>query len=237
MRRVTGQAAGTACRRCRAPRRRHRGRGRPPRRARAMTCSSYSRPPRRTGRPRRCCRQPVGVPSGVGSLQVPRSYLQHRTRPSLPHVERAAQRLTVRFNVSSRQSDFRSRFRKWTTHRTYSPWFFHGTTVWSGCSVPSQGHAAVDGGGDVRRALDRLGPLRGRAARDGEAEREQQGVGQTHGILLMVRAWLFGRNARAVPRRKARDHRAGAPEGAARERRRRHLPSPGRDAAFLLTPG
>jgi len=27
----------------------------------------------------------------------------------------------------------------------------------------------------------------------------------------MVRAWLFGRNARAVPRRKARHHRAVRP--------------------------
>src|SRR4029453_11250370 len=90
---------------------------------------------------------PVGVPSGVASLQVPRSYLQQRTFPSFPHVERAAQRASDRFSVSSRQSDFRSRFRNWTTHRTYWPWFLHGTTDRSGCTAPSHGHAAATAAG------------------------------------------------------------------------------------------
>jgi len=71
---------------------------------------------------------PALVPSpGIGSLQVPRAYVQQRT-VSLPHVERAAQRPSVRRLSAVKQPDLRSRLRKWTTHRTYCPWFLHGVT-------------------------------------------------------------------------------------------------------------
>jgi len=61
----------------------------------------------------------------------------------LPQVERAAHRAVVWRSAAVKQPDFRSVFLKWTTHRTYCPWFFHGATDWSSWVVPGHGHCAA----------------------------------------------------------------------------------------------